>query len=258
MTVHASVEAAERRTFRERYRDDVAALGTVQKSSRGAPLYSLRVNRPLGRRLAALAHQLGLRPNQVSVISALFTMTGLVVLAAAEPTWSRSCVVASLLVLGYGIDAADGQLARLTTGGSLAGEWLDHTLDMVKAGSFHAAVLVSAARFSDGLGVWPQAVALGFMVVATSSFFVLILTEQLRRSAGAGAPARPATWWFVLLGLPTDYGLQCLWMVARPADRVFFAGYAVLAAANLGYLGVSAVGRFRQLSALDAAGRVPR
>lgn len=253
MSAHASTEAAASRSFADRYRDDVAALGAAQKSSRGAPLYSLWVNRPLGRRLAALAHQLGLSPNQVSLISAVFTMSGLALFAFVRPSWSLALAVVALLVTGYAIDAADGQLARLTTGGSLAGEWLDHTLDMVKVGAFHAAVLVSAYRYSGELGVWPLAVALGFVVVATSSFFVLILTDQLRRSAGVDAPARPSTWWFVLLGLPTDYGVQCLWMVTRPTEQVFFGGYAVLAAANLGYFGIGALNRFAQLSAADSA-----
>ena len=251
MSAQAPAEVTVRRTVVDRYRDDVAALGAAQKSSRGAPPYSLWINRPLGRRFAAVAHQLGLSPNHVSLISAAFTMSGLALFAFAAPNWWLALTVVALLLVGYAVDAADGQLARLTTGGTLAGEWLDHTLDMVKIGAFHAAVLISAHRHSAELGVWPAAVALGFVVVATSSFFVLILTDQLRRSAGAQAPERSSGWWFGLLGLPTDYGVQCLWMAARPAEQVFFVGYAVLAVANLGYFGVGAVNRFRQLAAVD-------
>lgn len=244
-----------RRSFRDRYRDDVAALGAAQKSSRGAPPYSLFVNRPLGRRIAAVAHQLGLRPNQVSIVSWILTMSGIALFAFGATRWPLAVGAVALLVVGYAVDAADGQLARLTTGGTIAGEWLDHCLDAVKLGAFHGAVAVSAHRHTDEVGSWPLYVAIAFGIVASAAFFMLILTDMLRRTNGLQGPPRPTSWWFVLLGLPTDYGVQCLWMVLRPASSVFFAGYALVALANLGYLVVGGVGRFRQLLAADASRR---
>lgn len=234
-----------------RYRADIAALAAHQKSSRGAPPYSLLINRPLGRRFAALAHLVGLTPNQVSLISFGFTAAGLLVFAVMSPSWPQSILATALLVLGYAIDSADGQLARLTTGGSLAGEWLDHTLDSVKLGVFHGAILVSAYRFDADLGVWPQVTALAFGMVAATLFLIFILTDQLRRGAGGTAPERPQAWWFMVLNAPTDYGVQCLWMVMRPSSTVFFGGYGLLALANLGYLGVSGRSRFRQMQQID-------
>ncbi len=233
------------------YRRNLAELTSHQKAKRGAPPYSLLVNRPLGRRIAALAHVIGLSPNQISMLSAAVSASGLVTIAWARPTAMSATAAVFLLLLGYAIDSADGQLARLTSGGTLAGEWLDHCLDMVKMASFHAVILVSAYRFGADLGTWPMITAVVFGVVAVSSFFVLILTDQLRRQAGGSGPARPSSAGFLLLAAPTDYGVQCLWLLALPWETVFFAGYLLLAVANLGYLAVGSVSRFRQLVALD-------
>ena len=132
----------------------VRQLQRAQKSSRGAPAYSLYVNRPLGRVLAAAAYGLRLTPNQVTAISAVFTFAGLAVLAIAPAEPWIGLLVAALLVLGYALDSADGQLARLTGGGSLSGEWLDHTVDSVKVVAFHLAVLVTLYRNFDLGRTW--------------------------------------------------------------------------------------------------------
>ena len=71
---------------------------------------------------AALANTLGMNPNQVSILSALFSLTGIVGIATLEPSPTASVLIAVALVLGYAIDSADGQLARLQFGGSVAGE----------------------------------------------------------------------------------------------------------------------------------------
>ena len=238
--------------WRAGYRRDVATLAAHQKSRRGAPPYSLLINRPLGRRIAALAHVVGIGPNTVSLMSAALSATGLLLLALTEPTILTAVAVVLFLLVGYAVDSADGQLARLTSGGTVAGEWLDHSLDMVKMGSFHAVILVSAYRFDRGLGEWPMLTAIGFGIVAVTLFFIMILTDQLRRQSGGSAPARPGSAWFLLLVAPTDYGLQCLWLLLRPSSKVFFAGYLLLAVVNLAYLAVGALSRFRELSRLDA------
>lgn len=235
------------------YRDHVATLAGFQKSRRGAPPYSLLVNRPAGRRIAALAAVVGMTPNGVSIVSAVFSAAGLVMMAAVSPSIGAAVAVVALLLVGYAIDSADGQLARLTSGGTLAGEWLDHCLDMVKMSSFHAVILISAYRFErDSLGTWPMAVAVAFGIVAVTSFFVFILTDQLRRQAGGEGPPRPQSIWFMVANAPMDYGVQCLWLLTRPWPTLFFGGYALLGAANLGYLCLGAWSRFGQLRALDA------
>ncbi|WP_286279159.1 CDP-alcohol phosphatidyltransferase family protein [Naasia aerilata] len=96
-------------------------LRSSQKSSKGAAAYSRFVNRPLGRVLAAVAATAGLRPNQVTAISAVFTFAGIVLLATVPPSLGLGVGVTLLLLVGYALDSADGQVARLRGGGSLAG-----------------------------------------------------------------------------------------------------------------------------------------
>ena len=203
-----------------------ARLRAAQKSSKGAPAYSVYINRPLGRIFAAAAHQVGLTPNQVTYVSAAFSFTGIVLLALLRPTWLTGVLVCLALVLGYALDAADGQLARLRGGGSTVGEWLDHMIDSAKISSLHLAWLL---------------VPLVFAVVGAVHFFGMILVDQLQRIAVArsGRPAPPkavGSPLSALLKLPTDYGVLCLVFALLGAPAVFFAAYTLLAVASTGYL----------------------
>ena len=125
------------------FREAMTQLRGAQKSARGGPPYSIFVNRPMGRVLAALAFRAGLTPNQVTALSAVATFVGVGLLAAAPASYVTGVAVGLLLVLGYALDSADGQLARLRGGGSLQGEWLDHTVDSLKVVVVHLAVLVT-------------------------------------------------------------------------------------------------------------------
>lgn len=231
---------------------DLRAAG---KASHHAPLYSRLVNRPLGRALAAVAHRLGMTPDQVTVTSAVCTFTGIVVLAVARPEPLTGVVVALLLVLGYALDSADGQLARLRGGGSLTGEWLDHMVDCAKGAAVHLAVLVSLYRFD---GPTPPELLLlpaAFGLVTTVMFFGTVLTEQLRKSAGdqggAGEGRRSPLRSFVTA--PADYGLLCVAFVLLGSRPVFLVAYAFLFAGTTAYLAAGLVRWRRQLALLDAA-----
>lgn len=222
-----------------RFGESLDRLRQAQKSSRGAPPYSLFVNRPLGRVLAAAAHQAGLTPNQVTYISAVCTFAGLVVLALAPATWWVGVLVAAALVLGYAFDSADGQLARLRGGGSMLGEWLDHMIDSAKVSSVHLAVLICLYRNFDLPAAW-MLVPMVFAVVSAVHFFGMILVDLLARSrrAEAGLPAPPKTaadLGKTLLKLPTDYGVLCLVFLLLGAHTLFLGVYTFLAVATLGY-----------------------
>ena len=86
-------------------------LKLAQKAGRGAPPYSLYINRPLGRVFAAAAYQVGLTPNQVTYVSAAFTFVGIALIAFGSASVLTGLLVAALLVIGYALDSADGQLA---------------------------------------------------------------------------------------------------------------------------------------------------
>lgn len=221
--------------FRESYQQ----LKQAQKAGKGAPPYSLFVNRPLGRVLAAAAYQWSMTPNQVTYLSAGFTFVGIAVLAFAPPTVLAGIVVALLLVVGYALDSADGQLARLRGGGSLLGEWLDHMIDSVKVASLHLAVLVTMYRHFELSTGW-LLVPLLFTVATSVHFFGMILVDLLARARRAEAgvptpPKQPANLVKTLLKLPTDYGVLCLVFVTLGANTLFFVVYVFLAVATIGY-----------------------
>jgi phosphatidylglycerophosphate synthase len=231
-------------------------LRNAQKSSKGAPLYSLYVNRPLGRVFAAVAYRLGLTPNQVTAVSAVFTCAGIVLIALAPVSWWIGIPVTAALCLGYALDSADGQLARLRGGGSTTGEWLDHVIDSAKTSALHLAVLVAFFRHYH-LSDWRLLIPIGFAVVAAVHFFGMILNEQLARTrrlqAGLDAtpPRRNSPRWMAVAKLPTDYGLLCCGFAMFGLPVVFQALYALLAVANGGYLLLILPKWYREMGALD-------
>jgi phosphatidylglycerophosphate synthase len=225
----------------------VRRLAAAQKSSKGAPAYSRFVNRPAGRVLAALAYRAGLTPDTVTVLSACCTLAGIVLVAVAPRSpWAGPAVCAAL-VLGYALDAADGQLARLRGGGSPAGEWLDHMADAVKVSALHVAVAIWVYRTS-GLPVGWALVPLLFTVVSAVHFFGMILTEQLRRqhSSGRAAPRGSSTL-RALAALPIDYGVLCFAFALLGLPAVFVGVYTVLFAGTTGYTLLAVARWYREM-----------
>lgn len=243
------------------YRSTLARLASAQKPGRGAPPYSRWVNRRLGRWLAAAAFPLGLTPNQVTLSSAAMTLAALLLVIFVHPVWWLGVVVLLLLLLGYALDSADGQLARLRGGGSSAGEWLDHVVDAAKIGVMHSAVLISFYRF-DGERGPVLLVPLGFMVVSFVFFFSMILTDQLRRTAAATAGTRYAKpsgkggALQTIVAIPTDYAVLCLAFAFLGAHGTFVAIYAALFAAQALVLAAVLLrwwGELRRMDAVTAA-----
>ncbi len=231
---------------RESWSVTMARLRSHQKPSRGAPLYSRLVNRPLGRAIAALAFGLGLTPNQVTAVSAALSAAGIAVLALAQPAIWVGVVVALLLLAGYAVDSADGQLARLRGGGSRDGEWLDHVVDAVKINLLHAVVFIrlDLAALEHG---WRWA-ALAFLVVANIFFFSYVLTDLLTRlGPPRAAPTTAAPLWRSLLAAPTDYGILCLAFVLWGATAWFLGVYLVLLVGTAGYVALGLPRWFRGL-----------
>lgn len=237
------------------YRTAVQRLQAAQKSAKGAPAYSLYINRPLGRRFAAVAYVVGLNPNQVTAISAVFSYAGIVLIATLEPSIPVALVVTFLLVIGYALDAADGQLARLRGGGSVSGEWLDHIIDAGKISALHLAVTIAMVRHLDWHPAW-LLVPLGFAVVANVSFFGQILNEQLARveylrAGQAKPPTGEGSQLRSLAKILTDYGLLCLIFLLFGWPEVFFVAYTILAVASAGYLLLACLKWYQDMRGLD-------
>ncbi|WP_105036028.1 CDP-alcohol phosphatidyltransferase family protein [Cryobacterium aureum] len=237
----------------ETYFDTVRRLSSAQKTAaRGAPPYSVYVNRRVGRYLAAGAFRLGLTPNNVTTISASFTFCAIGLLAIGEPSWWLGLVVWLLLAIGYAFDSADGQVARLRGGGSPSGEWLDHVVDSIKISTLHLAVLITMfTHFPLSSSIW-LLVPIGFAAVAAVSFFAMILNDLLKAKHAPRAPlsTAPRTAVRSLLGLPTDYGVLCLAFVLLGAPLAFFGLYTLLFIANALYLALALGKWFRDMTAL--------
>lgn len=236
------------------FRDSMLRLKSAQKSSRGAPFYSLFVNRPLGRLFAACAHQAGLVPNQVTIISAFFTYAAIVLIAVLEPGPLAALLVTAGLVIGYALDAADGQLSRLQGGGSLTGEWLDHVIDSGKLATLHLAVLICAYRFLP-VPRWWLLVPIVFGAVYVVHFFGMLLTDLLTRVRTAQTGVAPVTAApsrvMSVLKLPTDYGFLCLSFLLLAWPAAFAVVYTGFAAAMVGYTALVLPRWYGRLKKLD-------
>ena len=198
-----------------------------------------------------------MRATPVSVNTAL---TGVALIALLPPTVWSSILIAVLLVLGYALDSADGQLARLTGTGSLAGEWLDHFFDSIKLATIHLAVLVCWFRFFDLPDGW-LLVPLVFAASANVFFFGIIAADFLRRVHRLEHPHGPAeapreAWrsggLYSLAVIPTDYGFLCLVFALLWWQPVFVGIYTALAVINVLMLLLAALRWYRSIRGLAA------
>ncbi|WP_328321182.1 CDP-alcohol phosphatidyltransferase family protein [Streptomyces sp. NBC_00388] len=227
-------------------------LRTAQKSAKGVSLYSRYVNRPVGRYLAAGSHAVGLTPNQVTLVSAVFSFAAVAGVALGEPSWWQGVAVWAGLAAGFAFDSADGQLARLRGSGSAAGEWLDHVVDCAKITALHAAVLIAFYRHPGHFGVTDDAwllVPLGFQFAAVVTFFGGLLTEKLTPRPAPGAPSAPSRLRAVAL-LPVDHGIFCLVFLLLGAGPGFRWAYTALGAVSALFLAAFLTKWFRELSAV--------
>jgi len=244
-------------TTRESYRDVVRRLGAAQKGrAAGAPAYSIYVNRPLGRLFAAAAFRAGLTPNQVTAISAVVTFAGIAGIALLPSQPWIGIPVGLALVIGYALDSADGQVARLRGGGSAAGEWLDHVIDSIKNAALHVAVVIALYRV-PGLPRGWLLVPLIYGIVATVAFFAMILNDQLKavQRLKAGIPTPPRQSGSLLKSivlLSTDYGVLCVVFLTLGLPVVFLVLYGLMALAQTGHLALALRKWFGDMRALDA------
>jgi len=207
-------------------------LSRAQKPNRGVSLYSRYLNRPLGRFLAAAAAAAGLSPNGVTAISALMTLSGVVLVASLEPSLASGLAVTGLIVFGYALDSADGQLARLTQRGSAAGEWFDHVVDAGKSVLLHSAVLIGVYQHFDVEATWLLLI-LAYQALAVVLQAGGILRELLGRiTAGPRPPAAAGRWGSSVALLIADSGVFGLIFLTWPWPEVFLPTYAVLFIGN--------------------------
>lgn len=233
------------------FRGAHAALARAQKNGAGVPWYMRVVNRRLGRVIAAAAAQTRATPDHVTAASFVAFLGGAAILATLTPGVAMAIAAMLLLQLGFALDSADGQLARLRGTGSSAGEWLDHVVDSARHLLFHLAVLIGLYRFADV----PDAVLLiplAFALASTVRFFAQILAEQLARRdplAGPASVPRFGVW----IQAAADTGLLNLVILLWAWTTPFLWVYGAMAALNVLLLLATVVRRHRELSALPKA-----
>lgn len=232
------------------FRQTLTQLQQAQKPGAGVPAYTRWVNRRLARYLAAAAVSLGLGPNGVTLLSALVSLSGMVLLMSQPPSWGLGLLVAFLYALGYALDSADGQVARVTGAASPAGEWLDHVVDSIRTPAMHLAILVAWIRFPD---FWPLSgwqlwwLPMAFCLLVTGHFMSQILAEQLRAREGKSGPASGGAL-RSFLNLHMDAGTFCWLFLLWGGGLVFLLAYGLLFAASALTVLVSMRRKFSNLS----------
>lgn len=207
------------------------------------------MNRPVGRVFAAVLYPMGLTPNQVSLISAVFTVAAIVVMAVAPASIWLGIVLWLLLAIGYALDSADGQVARLRGGGSLAGEWLDHVIDAFKAVALPLAVAIGWYRFFPLHSRAWLLVPLVLAVATTVEFFGMILNDLLKARQGVPQATEQGGSSILrsLMGLPTDYGVVCFSFVLWGFPTAFLVVYSLLTLAEVLYVALALPTWFRRM-----------
>lgn len=226
-------------------REALRRLDAAQKPGTGVPAYTRWVNRRLARLATAVAQRLGMSPNVLSLVSLLVSFAGIACLVALGPVSPAlgGVLTALLLAAGYVLDSADGQLARLTGRQSIAGEWLDHTLDSVRLPAVHLGVLWTAVLVDRPA----LALVAGAFAVASSAHFFSQNLGGLLRDGGPAVRRDPAPLQSWIL-LPTDPGVLCWLFVLWSWQNVFTAAYAALFALTLLHVGLATARRWSELS----------
>ncbi len=131
------------------------------------------VRRPLAGRLVRLLVKTKITPNQVTLISVLFSLIAAVVFFRGD--YSSLVIGALLLEIGILIDCVDGQLARAKNMGTKMGGIYDHTSDDVTLVCISIAVGTLLFReLAPSFWLWAILVSLGLLttlLLASSQFF---------------------------------------------------------------------------------------
>jgi len=224
-------------------------LAGAQKSTVSVPAYLRFVNRKAGGVLAAAGYALRLTPTQLTLLSSAVSFAGIAVLILHDSTAATGVAVSALLLLGYALDSADGQLARVRGGGSKAGEWLDHVADVAKISSLHSAVAIAVLRYFDLGSLLYLAVPVIFLIANVTQFFGMMLRDKLAGRAPAG-PAGRSSLLVAFVLLPLDHGSLALAFLVLGAHALFLWCYGLLALCTVLFAMRSLIKAYRGL--LDA------
>lgn len=232
------------------FRETLSHLNSAQKPGHGVPAYTRWVNRRVARVFAAAAVKFGITPNGVTAISALTSVVAMVLLLLLPPALWVGALAALLFALGYALDSADGQVARVTGASSPAGEWLDHVVDAMRTPAMHLTILVGFIKYQDS---WPVTgwqlwwLPLAFCVLITGHFMSQILAEQLRNNRGTAAPSSSGNL-RSFINLHMDSGTFCWIFIFWGTGWGFILVYGLLFLSNAATVLLSMRRKFVSLS----------
>jgi phosphatidylglycerophosphate synthase len=231
-------------------------LGGAQKSNASVPAYLRFVNRRLGGALAVFAYALRLTPVQVTLMSSTASLCGILLLALHRSSVPTGIAVSLLLLLGYALDSADGQLARVRGGGTKAGEWLDHVTDVLKMSSLHSAVGIAVLRFFELGSVLYLTVPILFLVANLTQFFGMMMRDKLSPSA-ARRPNGSSSLLVSFLLTPLDHGTLALAFLVLGLHSLFLWCYGFLALCTVLFAARSLTKAYQGLLHVDASSAPP-
>lgn len=207
-------------------------FGDFYRVNRGGGLFSEAVSQRLGAAIALAAHRLGLSPTTLTVANVLLGLAiSSVVVAAAErtgagaPPWTIGLLALVGWQVAYGLDCADGQLARVTGRTSAAGARVDVLCDVAAQIGLVTALSAVAVAVRPTTPVW--------LVAAFAGTWMVSLVTSVLQQGPAAASMVPSR------SLP----VRVVKLIRDPGALFFVAGLIVLAApaAAVWFVGVFTV-----------------
>jgi len=219
--------------FKSNYKE----LANTQKNASGTPAYTLFVNRGLGRVLASYLVTQNASPNTITLVSFAMTISAfLSVFWVENVVFLHSLIIVILLILAFGLDSADGQMARLLKIQSAKGEWLDHTLDAIKIPMGHGVAMFIIMKHNDVNSKWLifylAVICLhGSLLLGGLLYGKLIAKKEIQAQPHINSSILVRS----ILTLPLDYGTFILFFLLSFSPPNFFMIYTVWGAVFLPY-----------------------
>lgn len=194
--------------------------------SAGGHAVTRLVSQRIGAVFAWLAMHVGLRPTAVTLLGTLtFICAATLFVTLPSGYWPAASVLV-LFQMAYGLDCADGQLARATQQTSAFGAWLDVACDYVRNVMLGAAMAQWLMRngYSPGMAVIVGAVFTAGTAVQlhTSTALRGGSGQRSLHTAGLFAKLRAA----VTALMDTPFVLMLLTLLR--SETALLAGYAVM------------------------------
>ena len=179
--------------------------------NRGGGLFSEAVSQRLGARISVFAHKHGLAPTVLTVANlGLGCLASFAVIAAADPVaegrvWAWAVGLLALICwqVAYGLDCADGQLARVTGQTSPAGARIDVLCDVAAQIALVAALAATAEAQVPETPAWLLAAFAG-------TWMVNLVTSVLQSGPQAASMVTSTSLPVRVVKLVRDYGAVIL------------------------------------------------